>query len=358
MAFKQLPQKGPWHGIVKNAPIPLDDTQAFDDIANFFCRQGRMQSRPKLSNFGAPPDGHILRNMITFKDVINNVHTLALTTNTAYALSAGAVYNSLGSIAGAMPTSFPYGIAPINNRVYFANGSVKLQYADGTNALVDANANVSAYYMGVLNSHLVLVNTIEPPPGVTGSINYPQRIRWSVAGNPNDWTSFTSGFADNLDVSDSFTGFVVLGSYGYAFRPQGITIMSPTGQGASPFQIQQMSYSAKGVGNKYAYSLASYGNLCAFVANDDIYQMTIASEPQRIGTKAKQAIFKDLAKSSGDSVVGFFVSDFGPGYDFLSYWLSIPGANVTWIYHFDEGNWVRFTSSLGYITSIATVATS
>jgi hypothetical protein len=87
--------------------------------------------------------------------------------------------------------------------------------------------------------------------------------------------------------------------------------------------------------------------------------MTTASAPQRLGgSKNKKKIFADLGNAAGDQVVGFFVSDFGPSYDFLSYWLSIPGVNVTWVYHFDQDSWTRFTSSLGYMTCIATVATS
>jgi hypothetical protein len=363
MGYKQLPIKGGFHGIISNTPPPLDDIKAFDDILNFFCREGRLQSRPALTPFGPPPDGAILRNATSFTDIAGSVHTLALTTKNAYFITAGPVYNLLTyplSLADLSGTSLPYGMAYINNRVYFSNGSTTVLYADGEADLKDSTANAAAKFMSVLNSHLILVNTIEPPPGSVNSTAYPHRIRWSKSGDPNDWTSFTSGFEDSSDVADEFSGIAVLGSYAYVFRPNGITIMSPTGNGGAPFNIQQYSYSLKGVGNKYPYSLATYGNLCAFVAADDIYTMTLAAAPQRITPperSAKKKIFADIGKAAGDQIVGFFVSDFGPSYDFLSYWLSIPGPNVTWVYHFDDGSWQRFNSALGRLTCISNAAT-
>ena len=74
------------------------------------------------------------------------------------------------------------------------------------------------------------------------------------------------------------------------------------------------------------------------------------------GGKTKKSIFADLANAQGDVVRGFVIPAFGPSFDFASYWLSIPGPNVTWIFSFEEQCWVRANSSLGRLTALAQVA--
>src|SRR5437660_6521405 len=149
-------------GIVDDMPRPYKGPGDFDDVLNFFVREGRLQSRPRLNTFGNPPDGAILRNVITYQDVLNNYHTLALTTQNAYALTAGPTYNLL-SMPGGLSlsgTALCYGWAVVNGKVFFSNGSTNVVYADGSNAIqATADVPVAAGYMSVLASHLLLACT-------------------------------------------------------------------------------------------------------------------------------------------------------------------------------------------------------
>jgi hypothetical protein len=100
--------------------------------------------------------------------------------------------------------------------------------------------------------------------------------------------------------------------------------------------------------------MGKFATSAIFIAADDIYKFDASGFTPIAGQRAKKSIFADLANAtSPNAVQGFVVSQLGPGFDFLSYWLTIPGPNVTWIYHHDEDNWVRFTSSAGSLAKIA-----
>lgn len=360
MAFEQLPIPGPFKGIVDNLPRPNKPPNAFDDIRNFLVYKGRLISRPKLNAFGDPPDGAVVRLMVTFQDIQNNFHTMALTTRTPYFLTSGPTYNALTPASGAhaIPvgavTSLPYGYALINGRVYFSNGSTQVMYVDGEATYKDSTHPGAARFMGVLANHLVTCYTTEPEPNVVLSTEYPQRVRWSASGDANDWSSFTSGYTDLLEVPDAITGFATLGRSGFIFRSNGISIMTPTGQGLSPFQFDQVTNAPQGVGAYYPYSLAVFGGVAAFVAQNDVYSFD-GSTLTPFGGEAKKKIFADIALATGDVISGWIVPKLGPAMDYLSYWLSVPGPNVTWVYSYDDQAWQRMTSAAGSLTTISNV---
>jgi hypothetical protein len=366
-SIQNIPLKGPWKGIISDSPAP-SDPQAFDDVLNFFMRKGRIQSRPRFNPFlGAPPDGSLTRNWLTFQDVANAFHTLEWTAKSLYALTAPGGVPTRNLIA-AFPqpnTNLPYATEISQGQVWFANGSDKLAFVDGELAGIQHPADVnvgSAFFMTQLAAHLVLANTIEPAPGNPGSFQFPTRVRWSKSGDYTIWdptTEFTAGFTDLQDVPDDITGLKSLSQNTAAiWRTNGITLMYATGLGVAPFNFQNYARSPVGIGNIYPYSIDIYNNSAVFVAFDDIYTFDGTNLGRIAGGLAKKAIFTDLDSAAGDVVRGTVIPSFGPGFDFASYWLSIPGPNVTWIYMFEEQKWVRMNSTAGRLTALAQVATS
>src|SRR6266705_5895880 len=95
MGFEQLPIPGPFKGIVDNLPRPSKPANAFDDLLNFMVYRGRLISRPRMNAFGNPPDGAVVRLMLSFFDILGNLHDLVLTTQTPYMITTGPVYHAL-----------------------------------------------------------------------------------------------------------------------------------------------------------------------------------------------------------------------------------------------------------------------
>ncbi len=145
---------------------------------------------------------------------------------------------------------------------------------------------------------------------------------------------------------------LTLGRNTLIWRTNGISLMTPTGDGVAPFRFENNSANLKGIGTKYPYTLVGYDDQGVWVGPNDIYTIGSGLAKQTIGGKAKKKIFNQLAQSTGDVPRGFVLDQLGPGIDFLSYWLVIPGVNITWVYNYDEDSWQEFSSTLGYPTFI------
>lgn len=356
MTYQQYPVVGPFGGFVDNVPSPHTPPNSFDEITNWLCRKGRFHTRFRLDSYTVPPDGAQVKEVRTFSDIQNNLHTLVLTTANAYMLTTGPTYNLLTYPVGVVNltgTALPYGTAVAQGKLFFSNGSKKILYADGEASLKSANAIGSARFLALQASHLIAAYTVEPAPGTVGAITFPVRVRWSKSGDPTDWTSFTSGSTDLLEVPDVITGLATLGRNTVIFRTNGWSIMTPTGIGSQPFDIENISIAKIGIGNRYPYSLALFGNNAVFVSSMDIHLLTNGLQLSAIGTKSKKRIMKQLGDATSE-VVGFAVAQLSPGVDYLSYWLSIPPDNL-WVYHYDEDNWMEFSSVAGTATYMATV---
>ena len=361
MPYDQMIVTGPFMGVVDNLPRPYKPQPAWDDVLNWLTWKGRMITRPRLNAYSNTPNGATLRNVTTFNDVLGNLHTMALTTWFPYFLTSGPTWNQLTlpsmnqeSLVG---TGLPFGIAVMNGQLFFANGSVPGLYANGEASVYLANHPGTWRFAGVLGGHMVTAYTTEPDPTTATSTPFPQRVRWSNQGDPTNWTesaATSAGHVDLLEVPDFITGFATLGTTGYVYRTNGITMMIPTGIGENPFQFNQISNALGGVGCKYPYTLSTYGNMSAFVAANDIYGFD-GNTLTPFGGQAKKRIFADIANASGDVITAFITPTMGPGFDFLSYWIAIPGVNVTWIYSYDDQSWVRFQSSHGNLTALSLV---
>ena len=126
--------------------------------------------------------------------------------------------------------------------------------------------------------------------------------------------------------------------------------ISLDGYGAGPHQDLN---NPLGIGNNQPYSLAVFHDNAAFIAKNDIYSINASLALTPIGGNAKKKIMAQLGDATG-TVEGWPVAQLGPGVDYLSYWLTIPGPDATWVYHYDEGNWQQFSSSLGRPTFVGT----
>ena len=370
MTIKPQMIRGPFQGVVSDLVAPQGPLTDFDDVLNFFVRKGRAQSRPRLNVYLAEATGNPkIRTMGSFKDQNGVLHTYFLVNylpgqTPAYMLSPGPVLNPLlipGLTTGQNGSSLPFAVGSIQNQVYFANGGYPLAYLDGSNTVQFAgNTPGTCRFLAVNVSHLIQAYCTEPASGIALATDYPRRVRWSATNNPQQWdplADFTAGFNDILDVPDDITGLCTSGRNTWVWRTNGLTVMFPTGVALAAFGFENYSVSEDGIGNVFPYALSTFGNQTVCISNYDVHSFD-GTAFTGIGGPNRKKIFNDLADAAGDFVWGRILPNFTLGYDFLCYMLTIPGPNVTWIYTFDDGQWVRFSSSSGYLTAARTVYTS
>lgn len=205
---------------------------------------------------------------------------------------------------------------------------------------------IGAGYISELNNQLILANVSIRDQGAAGGAgliyNFPNLIWWSANGLPLQWdptVNTSAGFNPFLDVPDLITGIVTMGVAGYIFRTNGITQFAPTGSAVTPFQFDHMWSSDHGIGNVLPWSIAQYGPQAVFIAQDNIYQLSITNaEP--IGGSARNAIYADIANATGTCFAAI-LPEYKAGYVYLTYNILIPFDDFVrmYVYSFEDKNW-------------------
>jgi hypothetical protein len=380
----------PYGGLNVQTPPNLISPAQTPATLNFMFRNAELRTRPQFKAYLPSPDGNQILGVGSFLSRNNVWHTVCWTVNGMFQLRVG-IQNLLAQ--GQNPWSLVGGpaMAPatfvrwrvFQSILYYTNNNGHVSAWDGAaltpvNDIAFLGAGVSglppstttligAQFIGELDNHLILASTSETPivAGVQGGTGaFPQRVRWSNSGfNPFGAGAFGSnlgtqgatfdpsvfpsaGSADFLDVPDLITGLMFLGRVGYIFRQNGITEVSPTGNGTAPFDFNHLWASEQGIGNVYAASIAQYGDMGIFVSTENIYKIS-GSALTPIGAGARDAIFADLATTT-QPPTGVIVPALTLGYTYYVYMLFIltpSGATKCWVYSLEDNNWAPWQMS-------------
>ena len=369
----EFPITGPFGGIQSEVPPESIEKYGFADSLNMIFHHGRVRVRPIFDSSQVARQPMLVRiqdlvgqisdqnwtfedgptgvdteiwepwaGMYSFFNSLGNRIQVAVTasrvfmyTSGGWTLIPGVVSENLG---------FPVSFACIGDILCFSGGAAKVKIWDGVSpTFEDASTDaVPAKYLFEFGNHLIAMNTLE-----SGQRAF-QRVRWTGAGDPTDWTSFNAGQTDLLNDLGPINGGLKLLQYGYIFQQDGIVQMELTGVGTSPFYFQPVGARSKGL--KVPRSLCANGEMQAYyIGSDNVYMFDGSSSHPvgdfpidartRIGARSR--IFADLALSSPDDVFGFVTTSVN-GVPFNAYWVVIPGVTI-WVFNIDDSTWTRWT---------------
>lgn len=373
------PQIGPpWGGWLDGLPAIAAKSTSFRQITNWLVQKGRLQSCFKFTALQATLSGNPILRMRSFLDAAGSWHTVAISSTDFEVLMPNGTWVAVtSSLIPFVPiATVPWAIEVYQNQIYFSAGPQALMTWTGGNTTVLGNLNIPAtfatdftiagdvpggcLFLGKLDSRLIMLNTFE------NQWQNPRRIRWCGINHPAEWNFLldpSAGALDIPEVEDQITGWSVAFNIGYIYRNHGITTMTPTGNPANPFLIQNYSSGPKGVGVYTPYTLASWGSKSAFRSEDDIYSFD-GGQLTGIGASARKSILVDIEGSTAQ-ISSALIGQIYPGIDYLSYWLVLPQSNGNtniWIYHYDDQSWVRVQAPTlaanGYLSAIDSIYTS
>jgi len=378
----------PPNGLHVQAPENLIPDTMSPSMSGVMLRNAELRSMPPfVLKFPSPDPLNPILGQFSFLDQNNVGHTVMWTSRGLWQLSGNnpPLASSWSILGGpALSAAIPIAYRAFANVMYYTNGAPFMASWDGitsapTSTTTFGDASIAASVAGVsktdaptvisgsigplsigglflaeLDNHIILANvTVLDQLGVnaatsgsitpTGTIySFPQRIWWSANGLPNQWdfaANTNAGENDFLDVPDSITGIVTIGTAGYIFRSNGITQFIPTGNGLVPFQFDHLWASDHGVGAIYPWSIHSYGAFACFVSTEQIYQMGVNSFGD-IGGPARDAIMADLSMASGIPTASIVPTE-SLGYIYLTYRINIPLTTFTrqYIYSFEDKRW-------------------
>jgi len=342
----EFPITGPFGGVQSELPLTEIEALGFADTTNIMFRKGAAFVRPgytALPKFPDPINEPILGIVEFFNSHATRIQAVFTPTRLLQWNGTGWTVITGPSFTGTTQT-FAWDV--IRNVLCFTQGLDPVMTWDGiassySLASVDA---VAANNLAEIGLHVMLLDTVE------SGVRFPQRYRWSGAGNPNDWTSFDSGLNDNYNNLGPGNGLVKLGQYGFGFHEWGIVQIVPTGVGTAPFAFYPIVNCS--LGNIARRSLDHFNQQgveqAVFVAEDNVYVFNqsslipIGDRPidgqKRYGARSR--IFADLFASDPTLAYGYVTTAVN-GQPYNAYWLNIPMIS-TWVYNFDEGNWTVF----------------
>lgn len=351
---------GPFGGYQSEVPRDLIEQLGFANVTNMVQRLGAIAVRPGRTTLELMPDPQ--EAIIGIADFFTEDELRIQTIMTATRLLQY-IAGSFTEVAAVTPYSGTdddfWTWTVVNNQLLYSNNVDPVYTWNGVDATTDVVSTdaVAAKFLMELNTHLLVANTLE-----SGN-RFSQRVRWTAAGDPTDWTGFNAGVTDILNALGPITGLAKLYQTGYAFHQWGVTQIIPTGIGLAPFRFVPMTSKARG--NICPYSVATSGEeLAAYVGKDNIYvfngtssdpigDFPVAESRSRAG--ARTAIFADIFVGDNEHTLGY-ISENVNGRNFSAYWLVIPNVAV-WVFNFDERNWQRFTYD-AWITAIGTFYTA
>ena len=164
---------------------------------------------------------------------------------------------------------------------------------------------VGGGYLGVVDDQIINLGGVSALDGLV-----PYRISWSAPGAYTSWVpydvgsntgDFAAGFNNLPSTSDRLVGMLTVGTVAYLFRAQGVTQMSPTGNGIQPFNFNHLWASQLGVGTVFPGSIAQYGSLGAFIADSGFYTLGLSGLREVSGV-AKDFLFRQINNISNFAV--------------------------------------------------------
>lgn len=341
----EFPLRGPFGGIQTELPADAIEKYGFAYSLNMMFRRGTVGTRPglrDLENLGEPCFG-----FASFWDADSAFHQVAFGATALYEYDiTGQIWNAIG---GAINQDIQTSWTVCANLLLFSDaGDIKSW--DGSGSVADAGDAPNAKFVGELGTHAIALHL-----DYDGSPPLTQRVAWSDAGDPTNWSTGTSGQTDLFNDLGPITGFVKLFQTGYIFQKLGITQMIPTGLGNRPFDFVPLSSNSKG--NFIDRSLACFGeNIAIYAGKDNIYLFDgVSSYPigdsplvdTRIRLGARTRIMSDLSQASDlDKGVMSLISTGITLTPYNAYWLIIQNNTfqtaTVWVYNLDEGNWTTF----------------
>ena len=344
----ELVLTAPWGGLVADAPPLLITEQGkyFSVVNNLISYGGFLRQNNALLAFTsipAPNEG--INGIGAFEDATGTRHQFAITKTRLLEYNyGGSVWAAkTGALTGGNTDVFSWTI--VGGKLCFCQGVDKVKLWDGGANFVDADAAaVPAKYLCEFGTHLLACNTIE-----AGPTNAPQRVRWTGAGDPTDWSSANAGQNDLFNDLGPITGVVKIGQSAYILQERGITQVTLTGNGLKPFQFTPLYANEKGC--IAPWSVSHIGNAIIYVSSDNIYLFdgsvaTPLCDKSISGFRVQlaSAVLTDIMTGPATlNIFGKAVQKFVGTQlvtPFNAYLLRTPSKS--WIFNIDEMAWYSF----------------
>ena len=211
-----------------------------------------------------------------------------LTLTSAYP-SASGVYHIDRYFGGDIDNTFWSVIDAYNDRIIFSQGIDPILYTTPPFTTLTELVSDYASNFGTIYADRLIIGSVRESP-MSSPVDYPFRLRWSVAGNYTDFSGTGSGYKDCSEDPFDITGLAVMSDTLLIYKAYSIMHCTRTGSATSPFDFKVRVDS---IGCFIPGTLVSLGDSHFFAGSDNFYTYDLRS-PKAVGDKIKDAFLDEL----------------------------------------------------------------
>lgn len=360
MALRRQPYSviGLGKGIDRSKDASLIADTSSPSMMNCRLTKGVVRKEVGFKPFGTgtPLDGPIVY-IVDFPTVDGTIHYLFCTTKSIYSLSSSLTFVKRTSSNLTMSRNEWYCSATMLD----ANETSLFVISNGVDGILKWNGStqyfstlggttgISCRAMASFASRLVIGGTKE------SGVFTPWRVRWSVAGNPEDWTGTGSGFIDLAETGDWITSMFLMKDRLFVIKESSIWELEYVGS-ESVFLPRLI---VDGIGTRAPNATAPLGIQAVLLGNDQIYMFDGYSlDP--IGVQIGDDFFNTEEMIVNQSVVSCFAGVYIE--ELREYWLAVAEQsgipNRVYKFSFDYSAWSKMeqqVSAFGLYTTLPDV---
>ncbi len=227
------------------------------------------------------PTYNVLTALASFVKFNGDTKILAGDSNNIYSINpTNGNMSSLGTFNNSVNDPISY--TTFTDKLLYVNKQNKLRSWDGVSTtqetVVDSYA---ARHVRTFGAYVLLLSTLEDGHDV------PQRIRWSVPGDYEDWSGPGSGFLDLVDTPDPIMNGLMYGGSFVIYKRNSVIVLDLTGSTGSTFRVTS-AYSKAGM---VSYrGIVDLGDSHIFLGHDNFYQFTGSPHLEPIGDPIWQLV--------------------------------------------------------------------
>jgi len=246
-------------------------------------------------------------------------------------------YLAAGLFSGTVDDRFSADVYPATDTYVITNyiNNIKKWTGPGSNIADLGGTPPRAKYVRVYKDHLLLGFVYE------SAADRPQRLRWSDAGNMEDFSNGSAGYHDFFEGIDFINGIFFINDYVVITRERSIYVGYPV-TNTYVFQFDQR---ISGVGPMTGDLVLEKGNELLMVCWDDIYSFN----GTEMNSLADGFIRKEFFDSANPSTI---LRSFSMDIEEVSEWhIFVPSTSadypdLEWVYNYINKSWWKYDLSV------------
>jgi len=225
-----------------------------------------------------------------------------------------------------VPTGERWVWAVADDKLYIANGDIRVQYWAGSGYFADLNATYAdgARYIITYANRLVLADTKD------SSVRNPNLIMWSKEGDPSDWTDNTAGTNTFVDTEDYIMGLGEVAESLIVYKQHGIVLGDRTGISTAPIEFPK----TRTPGCVAPYSIVTAAGTNFWLGHDDFYALN-GDYPVAIGERMRYRFYDVVDPTEAKNTWGFVNEQEGE----ITWFANTSGGQVGFVYDWKTKEW-------------------